>query len=185
MSAFVEECRREWERLGVPDLLADEMAADLEADLAEAEAEGVSVAEIVGESDPRRFAATWASERGLVSQPAPPQKRRRRVWPWILLAVFLVLFLSWLALQSWGTDHATSAPPVPVRPQTIRSLRVPDLVGMKACQARRSAVDAGLTVRDLPKQDCKAIVVAQVPAPGALVIRHSPRARVILRLGRS
>jgi hypothetical protein len=58
MTAYVEECRQEWKRLGVPDLLAEEMAADLEADLAEAEADGVSATEMLGESDPRRFAAT-------------------------------------------------------------------------------------------------------------------------------
>jgi hypothetical protein len=50
MTAFVEECRREWKRLGVPDLLAEEMATELEADLAEAEADGVSAAEMLGES---------------------------------------------------------------------------------------------------------------------------------------
>ena len=66
MTSFIEECRREWRRLGVPELLADEMATDLETDLAEAEADGIPAAEILGESDPRRFAATWASERGLV-----------------------------------------------------------------------------------------------------------------------
>lgn len=77
MSPFVEECRREWKRLGVPDLLAEEMASDLEADLAEAEADGVPAAELLGESDPRRFAATWAGERGLVSEPAPPKRKRR------------------------------------------------------------------------------------------------------------
>ena len=33
MSQFVEECRREWKRLGVPDPVANEMAADLAADL--------------------------------------------------------------------------------------------------------------------------------------------------------
>ena len=31
MSAYVDECRQEWRRLGVPDLLAEEMAAELEA----------------------------------------------------------------------------------------------------------------------------------------------------------
>jgi hypothetical protein len=29
MSEFVEQCRREWRRLGVADPLAEEMAADL------------------------------------------------------------------------------------------------------------------------------------------------------------
>ena len=69
MTAYVEECRQEWKRLGVPDLMAEEMATELETDLAEAEADGVSAAEMLGESDPRRFAATWASERGLVAEP--------------------------------------------------------------------------------------------------------------------
>ena len=61
MTAFVEECRQEWKRLGVPDFLAEEMATELESDLAEAEADGVSAAEMLGESDPRRFAAKWAT----------------------------------------------------------------------------------------------------------------------------
>ena len=34
MNEFVEECRREWRRLGVPDPIANEMAADLTADIA-------------------------------------------------------------------------------------------------------------------------------------------------------
>jgi hypothetical protein len=33
MSEFVEQCRREWRRLGVPDPLAEEMATDLASDL--------------------------------------------------------------------------------------------------------------------------------------------------------
>lgn len=33
MSDFAEQCRKEWSRLGVPDPLADEMAADLASDL--------------------------------------------------------------------------------------------------------------------------------------------------------
>jgi hypothetical protein len=92
VTAFVEECRREWKRLGVPDLLADEMASDLDADLVEAQADGVSTAEFLGESDPRRFAATLASERGLVAESAP-QRRRSRRWIWIVVGLVLV-FLS-------------------------------------------------------------------------------------------
>ena len=72
MSEFVEECRREWRRLGVPDPVANEMAADLSADLEEAEAEGGSPEDVLGNSafDPRRFAAAWAVARGVTSQPA-------------------------------------------------------------------------------------------------------------------
>jgi hypothetical protein len=45
---FVEECRREWRRLRVPDRVANEMAADLKADLDEAEAEGASPEAVLG-----------------------------------------------------------------------------------------------------------------------------------------
>lgn len=69
MKDFVDQCRREWRRLGVPSQLLEEMAADLTADLTEAGAEGISVQEYLGPtaSDARSFAARWASERGVVS----------------------------------------------------------------------------------------------------------------------
>ena len=68
MSEFVEACRREWRRLRVPDAVANEMAADLEADLKEAEAEGATPEDVLGSSafDPRSFAAAWAAERGVI-----------------------------------------------------------------------------------------------------------------------
>jgi hypothetical protein len=78
MNDFVDQCRREWKRLGVPDPLADEMAAELATDLREAEGEGVSVDELLGSSasDPGAFAAAWARERGIV--PDPRQRSDRR-----------------------------------------------------------------------------------------------------------
>ena len=86
MSDFVEQCRLEWRRLGVPDPLAEEMAADLASDLKEAEAEGVSVEEFLGSSafDPRSFAASWAAERGII--PAPPSRGNARRRPLVLVA---------------------------------------------------------------------------------------------------
>ena len=86
MTDFVEQCRLEWRRLGVPDSLAEEMATDLAADLTEAEAEGVSAEELLGSSasDPRAFAASWAAERGIV--PAPPIQRNARRRPLVLVA---------------------------------------------------------------------------------------------------
>jgi hypothetical protein len=73
MIEFVEECRREWRRLGVPDPIANEMALDLTVDIEEAEADGGSAEDVLGNSlfDPRRFAAAWANARG-VATPAPP-----------------------------------------------------------------------------------------------------------------
>jgi hypothetical protein len=159
MNAYVDECRREWKRLGVPDLLAEEMAVELESDLAEAEADGVSAAEMLGESDPRRFAATWATERGLVAE--PPPKRKRRVWIWVLATFILfVLLMTALALGAWGTTVSVGPP----RPQTGRSVAVPTFVGLKACKAVRKALRAGLDVR-IPGHDhgynCDAVVAAE------------------------
>ncbi len=86
MSDFVEQCRGEWRRLGVPDPLAEEMAADLASDLREAEAEGVSAEELLGSSafDPRSFAATWADERGII--PARPSRGNGSRRPLVLVA---------------------------------------------------------------------------------------------------
>ncbi len=68
MSDFVEQCRAEWKRLGVADSIAEEMAADLASDIREAEVDGISLEELLGSSasDPRAFAASWATERGIV-----------------------------------------------------------------------------------------------------------------------
>jgi hypothetical protein len=76
MSQFVDECRREWKRVGVPDAIANEMATDLAADLAEAEAEGVPPEDVLGNGvfDARAFAAAWAGERGVI--PSTPVRER-------------------------------------------------------------------------------------------------------------
>ena len=80
MSEFVEQCRLEWKRLGVPDVLADEMAADLGADLNDAESEGMSAEEFLGSSalDPRSFAASWAGARGIVPTASGRDSAHRR-----------------------------------------------------------------------------------------------------------
>jgi hypothetical protein len=104
MSDFVEQCRREWKRVGVPDPLAAEMAADLTSDLAEAEAEGVSAEELLGSSyfDPRSFAASWAAERGIIPEPSRGGTTRRR--PLVLVGftvlAALTLFIAALLLAT-------------------------------------------------------------------------------------
>jgi hypothetical protein len=86
MSEFVQQCRQEWARLGVPAAVAEEMALELGADLRDAEAAGMSVEEYLGPSaaDPQAFAASWAAERGIVPTPADRERRRRR--PFVLVA---------------------------------------------------------------------------------------------------
>jgi hypothetical protein len=127
MSDFVEQCRREWKRLNVPDPLAEEMAADLASDLREAESDGVSAEEFLGSSafDPRSFAASWAAERGII--PAAPAGRANR--PLVLVAftalAALALLVAALLLAtgepkvsvntSGGAQPRISVPPVPMQ----------------------------------------------------------------------
>lgn len=122
MSDFVEECRAEWRRLGVPDPLAEEMAADLGSDLEEAEAEGLSAEQYLGSSasDPRSFAASWAAERGIVPEPAGTGRARRR--PPVLVA-FTVLAA--IALAVAALLLATGEPKVALRTSGTRPIHLP------------------------------------------------------------
>jgi uncharacterized cupredoxin-like copper-binding protein len=106
VSEFVEECRREWKRLRVPRPIADEMADDLTADLQEAEADGASVEEVLGSgaSDPRAFAAAWASERGII-----PRRRAQRLRRSRLLTVILLLVVALAVVAAAGVVVALLA----------------------------------------------------------------------------
>lgn len=112
MSEFVEECRREWRRLRVPDPIANEMAADLAADLEEAEAEGGTPEDVLGNSafDPRRFAAAWAQARGVAGPPVPEAPRRWRTPVAIALALLLglIAMVTALALVAGVRGHSFS-----------------------------------------------------------------------------
>ena len=171
MTAFVEECRREWKRLGVPELLAEEMATDLEADLAEAQSDGVSAAEILGESDPRRFAETWASERGLVSEAPPQKKSRKGLWIGLAVAFVILVFVGFfsLAFITVGTSGSGGSVAV-LRPSArpVKAVTVPNLVGMGVCKAVVTAHNLGLIVH-APDGPCDAVVVKQKPRAGAVV----------------
>jgi hypothetical protein len=112
VSDFVEECRREWKRLRVPTSSADEMAADLSADLREAERDGAVPEDVLGTGamDPRAFAAAWAEERGLVRQPWWQRLQGRHAW---LRGVPLAgLFcLAALAAVAWLVWHGGTGKP--------------------------------------------------------------------------
>jgi len=128
MSDFVEQCRREWKRLGVSDPLADEMAADLASDLNEAEADGVSVEELLGRTafDPASFAATWATERGVIPPPPLPQPRSFFRRPLTLGAVAVLVFVVLSLVALFGTVLITRAAPptLAYRRATAPSLRL-------------------------------------------------------------
>jgi hypothetical protein len=65
MSDVLLTCRATWKRLGVPASARADLESELTADLAEAEADGVTAAAFVG-GDPAGFARDWAVARGLV-----------------------------------------------------------------------------------------------------------------------
>jgi hypothetical protein len=99
MNEFVEQCRQEWKRLGVPAPLAEEMAADLASDMGDAEAEGISAEEFLGSSasDPRSFATSWAAARGII--PEAPSRGRARSRP-LALVMFTALAASALVVAA-------------------------------------------------------------------------------------
>lgn len=163
MTAYVEECRKEWRRLRVPTSLADEMASELESDLAEAEADGVTAAEMLGESDPRRFAATWAVERGLIEEPQPT-KHRTRFWLGLAGAFVVMFFLVMLLVGGLFATATVSLPRTRApQPQTVAT-ELPSFGGMRACAAVRKASRMGYTVRiggHRHRYSCHAVVHAE------------------------
>ena len=127
MSDFVEQCRREWKRLGVSDPVAAEMATDLASDLSEAEADGVSAEELLGSSafDPASFAATWAAERGVIAPKptAPPRRVFRRPLTLGLLAVLVFVALFFVVLFGTVLINRTSPPTLAIRRAAAPSSR--------------------------------------------------------------
>jgi hypothetical protein len=70
------------------------MAADLTADIEEAEAEGGSAEDVLGNSvfDPRRFAASWAGARGVTAPTLPDRPPMRRTVPAIAVTAVAAFF---------------------------------------------------------------------------------------------
>ena len=143
MNQFIEECRREWKRLRVPDPVANEMAADLEADLKEAEAEGTSPHEVLGSgaSDPRSFAASWAAERAVIPPPTLTARLRRRSLIHAALAALTLIAAIGAALVIFASPDA-SAPTTAIRlpaPPYPTSIWTGTNMPERAALARREA----------------------------------------------
>jgi hypothetical protein len=127
---FVEQCRREWKRLRVPDAVANEMAADLAADLTEADAEGVSPEEVLGSSafDPRSFADAWAAERGVIPLATPQKDRSDSRRPLVLASITTLFVVGLIAaalvnLTSSSGKVAFVAAPAPL-PRQVPPVQV-------------------------------------------------------------
>jgi hypothetical protein len=188
VSEFVDECRREWRRLGVPEPAANEMAADLAADLKEAEQDGVTAEEVLGSGafDPRAFAASWASERGLV----PAQRRDRMRDHRLLLALLgLVVLLAAAGLTTGllvnSRSHHSSPVDGTTSPRPTRTvLAMPNLIGLGENEAKSAAQAAGLQVRITTRArtgTATGTVLSQTPTAGATVDPGSTLLIVVAR----
>jgi hypothetical protein len=187
VSEFIEECRREWKRLRVPDPIADEMAADLAADLEEAEADGASAEEVLGSgaSDPRAFAASWATERGVV-QPRFRDKIRRRPLLLGAAALLVALAAAGVAVAIFTFSQQSHAPTLTAPSPTATNVAAPapDLIGLKMTEAVRAAQDAGLAVsiKFIKRAGSPAgTVVAQTPPAATEVARGATLLFVVAR----
>jgi hypothetical protein len=186
VSDFVEECRREWKRLHVRGPVANEMAAELAADLREAEVEGASPEELLGDAafDPQAFARSWAQERGLVADSLPSERRRLRLA--LLLAAAAVVVGGGIAAGVLlARSPSQSRTPTAVAPTTTVAVTgVPNLIGLKQAEATAAARAAGLTVTIRYRSHGKeqsGYVVGQTPSPGASVPRGSTLSLVVQR----
>ena len=151
----------------MPDHIANEMATDLKADIDEAESEGGSAEDVLGNSlfDPRRFAAAWAESRGVtappvtlqspVADPAPsvapnadPGSGARRPWnrrvpltaAVAVLAVVLMIGGLALAVGNRGSSFALSFRRI-LRPGAFRLFR-PRSLPLVVVHGPRSVGDA-------------------------------------------
>ena len=166
---FVEQCRREWKRLRVPDTVADEMAAELAADLTQAEAEGASVEDVLGSAtDPRSFAASWAAERAVIPPPALTARLRKRSLVFAAIAALTVVTAIGAALVILASPKA-SAPVAAVRVPTIfRAARAPsNFVAVSPAPPPPPAFRTpGLPVAVWVLRDGRGVVLAQSNGSG-------------------
>jgi hypothetical protein len=90
------------------------MAADLAADLEEAEAEGISAEEVLGSDafDPRSFAASWATERGLSRRSPARERFQRRSFILAAIAVLVAIAVSGAALAILASPSGPATAPV-------------------------------------------------------------------------
>jgi hypothetical protein len=132
LNEFVDECRREWKRLGVPPAIAEEMATDVAADLEEAEAEGVDAEQVLGRHalDPRGLALAWAAERGVIPGPGNQNRRTRRLL--LLAAIAALALVAVLGAVLVIHESPTTSDNILVSPDGRLALRSPLPVRIRA-----------------------------------------------------
>jgi hypothetical protein len=140
---FVERCQREWKRLRVPDSVANEMAADLMADLNQAEAEGASAEEVLGSgaADPQSFAASWAAERGVIPPPRLTTRFSRR-----LITLASIAALTVTAIGAALVVFASTSAPLAVGVPPFAGRGAPESVAIAVQPPRLLSPTAGVWI---------------------------------------
>jgi PASTA domain len=172
VNAFVEECRREWERLGVPPSVMDDLTTRLEAEL-EAAGDGDAIPDqIAGHStyDVQGFAGTWARNRPaarprLQYTGGGGQRISMRSGVIVLLVLFAIggvaavlEFQSPSEQESRSNQNTTTA---------VDLVAVPDLLGLSTSAATAAAQSAGVRIGDTTSQ-------ASPGTPSGTVLHQSP-----------
>jgi PASTA domain len=187
---FVEECQREWERLGVPPSVAEDLTARLEAAIEAAGAGDTVPATIAGHStrDVQAFAGTWARTR--------PAARPRlqytggganRLTLRSGVIVLLVLFAiggvaAVLEIRSPSEQESRSNQNTTT---AVDLVAVPDLLGLSSSAATAAAQAAGVRIGDTTTEvrpgTPSGTVLHQVPDIGTKIPRGNTLTLVVAK----
>jgi hypothetical protein len=176
MNEFVEECRHEWDRLGLAPVVVDDLTAQLEQAIEEADGEIPPTIEGFSTADPRALAVALARAR--------PMRRPRLQYtggggqrPGLKSGVLVLLVLfaiggvaAVLEFRSPSDQESSPIAGTTVGTQTAQDLaKVPDLLGLSTQAATNAAQAAGVRIGDTTS------VVRPGTATGT-VVRQSPDA---------
>jgi hypothetical protein len=183
VNELVEECRREWDRLGLPPPVVDDLTAQLEAELEATDGEIPARIQGFSTADPRELASALARRRP-VRRPrlqytgGGGQRLGRRTGVLVLLALFAIGGVAAvLELQSPSEQESGPVGGTTVGTQTAVDLvTVPKLVGLSTQAATNAAQATGVRIGDTT-------TVASVGTPPGTVLREIPAAGVRIPRG--
>jgi hypothetical protein len=188
MSDFVEECRHEWERLGLAPLVIDDLTAQLEGELEAADTGDAIPGEIRGYStyDARAFAAAFARARPVrrprLQYTASGNRPGLKTGVLVLLVLFAIGAVA-AVLEFRSPSEQESGP---TQTQTAVDLvTVPDLLGLSTSAATKAAQSAGVRIGDTTRAaspgTASGTVLHESPDAGARLPRGSTLTLVLAK----
>ncbi len=168
---FVEECQREWDRLGVPPAVADDLTARLEAEI-EAAGDGTVPARIAGHSthDVQAFAGTWARTRPAARprlQYTGGGSNRLTLRSGVLVLVVLFAIGAVAAVLEFQSPSEQESRSNQDTTTAVDLVAVPDLLGLSSSAATAAAQAAGVRIGDTSTE-------SRPGTPSGTVLHQSP-----------